>query len=257
MRQRRRRATELRDYLASFDRTLTPPAAVDPETREKLAALGYLGGVAAPGGEALPDPKAQLPTLADLRRAADHLDRGELTAAVPLYRSALDANPRMLDGWLALADVLRRLGRVEEAVDALRRAYEASGGDVELARQAAAGYELLGRRYLEQQAWEAARDASRQAVALEDERPLAWNHLGVARHQLGERLAALEAWERAVELDGAQLDVLYNLGTRAAELGRAEQAKRALESFVEQAPAERYRRELRQARVLLARLERR
>ena len=88
------------------------------------------------------------------------------------------------------------------------------------------------------------------------ERPQAWNNLGVALYSSGERADALDAWEKAVELDPSQLDTLYNLGTRAAELGRREQASRALESFIERAPAERYPGELRQARVLLQRLGR-
>ena len=37
-------------------------------------------------------------------------------------------------------------------------------------------------------------------------------------------------------LDADLHDVLYNLGTSAAELGRVEQARRALSRFVESAP---------------------
>ena len=48
-------------------------------------------------------------------------------------------------------------------------------------------------------------------------------------------------------------DALYNLGTRAAELDRWEQAERALTRFVDLAPPERYAADLRRARVLLSR----
>jgi hypothetical protein len=57
-----------------------------------------------------------------------------------------------------------------------------------------------------------------------------------------------------VELDPDLWDVLYNLGTSAAGLGRAEQARRALERFVAAAPPERYGADIRRARALLARL---
>ncbi len=254
LREERRRAAELRRHLEGFDRTLAPPAATDSETRERLAALGYLGGAAETAGP-LPDPKAQLPTLADLRRAAELVGRGDLAAAVPLYRRVLDANPRLVDGWLALGDVLRRLGRLGEAADATARAFAASGGDGELARMAAGAYARLGLHHLQQRAWAAARDASRRAVELEPGRADAWNHLGVALFSLGERTAALDAWERALELDPQNLDTLYNLGTRAADLGRPELARRALRSFIERAPAERYRDDLRRARLMLRRLE--
>ncbi len=252
----RRTATELRRHLASFDRTLKAPAAVDPETRQKLAALGYLGGTApAPDGP-LPDPKTRLPTLGDLRRATEHVARGELAAAVPLYRKALAANPRMLDGWLTLGDVLRRQGNLEQAVGAYAKAFELSGGDRELAVLLAHGYQQLSRHHRQRSAGEPARVAARHALDLDPDRPEAWNQLGVARYQLGDKAAALDAWQRAVEIDPRNLDTLYNLGTRAAELGRREQARQALESFVEQAPPERAAGELRRARVLLRRLER-
>ncbi len=175
---------------------------------------------------------------------------------MPLYRKALAANPRMLDGWLTLGDVLRRLDDLEQAVGAYRRAFELSGGDRELALLLAHGYQQLSLRHLKRRAWEAAREASRRALELDSSRAEAWNHLGVARYQLGQRAAALDAWQRAVEIDPGNLDTLYNLGTRAAELGRREQARRALESFVEQAPPERGGDELRRARVLLRRLTR-
>ncbi len=254
LRENRRLAADLRTHLEGRRRPLEPPTAVDAETREKLAALGYLGGTAASPSGPLADPKAQLPTLEDLRRAAEHLARGEPEAAVPLYRRALTANPGMLDGWQTLGDVLLRLGRPDEAVGAYLRSFELSGGDPDLGRRAAAAYEQLGLQHLRRRAWEAAREASRGAVDLDPERADAWNNLGVALYYLGERPAALDAWQRAVELDPRNLDTLYNLGTRAAELGHHDRARRALESFVEQAPPERYRTELRQARILLQRL---
>ncbi len=251
---RRRLAGELRRHLGSLGRGFEPPAMVDPETRAKLAALGYLGGASVPTSGDLPDPKAQLPTLVDLRRATALVASGDLAAAVPFYRKALAANPRMLDGWQTLGDVLGRLGDLEQALAAYTRAFELSGGDPQLAIQLATGYEHLGLLHLERRAWGGAREASRRAVDLDPSRARAWNNLGVARYYLGDRMSALDAWQRAVEINPENLDTLYNLGTRATELGRHQQARRALESFIERAPPERYRDDLRRARVLLQRL---
>ncbi len=252
--EQRRLAGALRRHLESLDRGFEAPAAVDPETRAKLAALGYLGGASAPSTGTLPDPKAQLPSLDDLRRAAELVSSGAPAAAVPLYRKALAANPRMVDGWQVLGDVLRRLGDLEQALAAYSRAFELSGGDPHLATRLAAGYQRLGLSHLEQRAWQAAREASRRAVDLDPSRDRAWNNLGVACYYLGDHATALDAWQRAVEIDPGQLDTLYNLGTRAAELGRREQARKALDSFIEQAPPERYGDDLRRARVLRRRL---
>lgn len=121
---------------ATLDRHLEPhrgelaaPTVVDPGTRARLAALGYLGGsVEVPPGP-LPDPKAQLPTLEALRQARRHLDAGDSEAALRAYRRVLRDNPRLLDAWIALRDLLRRQGRLKDAYEAQRRALEVSGGD--------------------------------------------------------------------------------------------------------------------------------
>ena len=66
---------------------------------------------------------------------------------------------------------------------------------------------------------------------------------------------ALAAWEQSLELAPQQLDTLFNLGTKAAELGRPERAAEALRRFVAEAPPERYARQLESARNLLRQLE--
>jgi tetratricopeptide (TPR) repeat protein len=124
-----RTATLLSRHLDPHRGGLTPPAIVDRETRSRLAALGYLGGsVQVPAGP-LPDPKAQIPTLKALREARRYVDAQDPEAALRVYRRVLRENPRLLDGWIAVSDLLRRQGRLEDALRALRRALEVSGGD--------------------------------------------------------------------------------------------------------------------------------
>ncbi|MCP4662019.1 MAG: sulfatase-like hydrolase/transferase [bacterium] len=347
LREQSQVAATLRRQLSAYRRALEPPSPVAAETRARLEALGYLGGTAQGVDGPLPDPKAQLPTLADLRLAFEHVKKQDHARAVPAFRKVLAANPGMLDAWEHLGEALRHLGRWEEALDAYRKALEISGGDPELiltvalldlelgrldqaragiahaeeqgaavdaaqrrlglalaragrfeqalailrplaagedpaamnalaliysegGRQDAAAailrrvleidpanaeaHEHLGLVHLRESRWAAAAAASRRALELDERRADAWNNLGVALYYQGRRAAALDAWERAVELDPRQLDTLYNLGTRAAEMGRREQARRALARFIEIAPSERYRDDLRRARVLLRRL---
>ncbi len=80
--------------------------------------------------------------------------------------------------------------------------------------------------------------------------------MGVALFELNQPDAALDAWQRAVDLSPRLWDALYNLGTQALEHGRPEQAREAIAAFVAGAPKERYAADLRRARVLLGRLER-
>ncbi|HSK78515.1 MAG TPA: sulfatase-like hydrolase/transferase [Thermoanaerobaculia bacterium] len=125
----RRAYATLRQALQGFERELAPPSAVDEETAQKLASLGYLGGTAkTKPGEALPDPKSRIATLEDFDLAMGHFGRGEHAQAVPAFERLLASNPSMVDAWEALAQSLQKLGRMEEALAAYEKALETSGG---------------------------------------------------------------------------------------------------------------------------------
>ncbi len=83
--------------------------------------------------------------------------------------------------------------------------------------------------------------------------PLAWNYLGAARYNLGQKRPAIDAWERSLALAPDNFDVLYNVGFIAAEVGDVRRARAALESFVAAAPP-RYAADVRKAEELLRRL---
>jgi tetratricopeptide (TPR) repeat protein len=117
--------------------------------------------------------------------------------------------------------------------------------------------EELSMVQLRQRHWDAARSAAEQAVELNPGLFRAWNNLGVALYQSGRWQPALDAWQRAVDLQPDLFDALYNLGVKALEHQRLKQAREALEAFVGNAPAADYAADLRRARVLLGRIERR
>ena len=89
------------------------------------------------------------------------------------------------------------------------------------------------------------------ALELNRKLPLAWNNLGVALFQLGEKGEALDAWQKAVDLQPDLWDALWNLGTQAAEQGRMDQARKALERFAAGAPPARYGPDIEKARAFL------
>jgi tetratricopeptide (TPR) repeat protein len=86
---------------------------------------------------------------------------------------------------------------------------------------------------------------------MDDKLPRAWNGLGVALAQLKEERAAIEAWNRAVALDPALYDALFNLGLTAGRQGMREEARAALRRFVATAPPVSYRADIEKARGLL------
>ncbi len=140
LRGQRRAYADLRDALAGIDRTLQAPAEVDEESRQALAALGYVGSAAGDLDGLLPDPKSRLDTLADLKAGFRHRARDEHAEAAAAFRRALDENPGMLDAWEAMARSLQQLGRRDEALGAYRKALELSGGSPHLAISAASLY---------------------------------------------------------------------------------------------------------------------
>ncbi len=140
LRDNRRVFAELRDELAAYDRTLAAPGEVDAETRQALAALGYVGGTAADTDGPLPDPKSRLGTLEDLQRGFRHHSLKEHRQAAEAFRRALADNPRMLDAWEYLARSLEKLGERREALAAYEKALEIGSGAPHLAISAAALY---------------------------------------------------------------------------------------------------------------------
>lgn len=129
LRDERRAFATLRQAMRGFDRPLEAPAAVDSETAQKLAALGYLGSsVAVEPGEALPDPKTKVHTIGEFSKALFHISREEHALAVPVLEGVLRENPRMVDGWESLGQSLHKLGRRQEALAAYEKAMELSGG---------------------------------------------------------------------------------------------------------------------------------
>jgi choline-sulfatase len=104
--------------------SIAAPTAVSSEDKQRLAALGYVGGGSATPlslpGDSLPDPKDKVKLLEKYRRAADLAGDLKFEEATALYREVLAEDNGMTDVWLQLAEVLVRQGRTEDAVAAYR-----------------------------------------------------------------------------------------------------------------------------------------
>ncbi len=85
--------------------------------------------------------------------------------------------------------------------------------------------------------WPLCEREAREALALNPALPLAWNYLAVALFNQRREGEAITAWQRSVELDPGDLDVLFNLATVAARAGLREVARPALERYVKEASA--------------------
>ncbi len=122
--------------VAGVDRKFLRPEAVDSETRDKLAALGYVGSSVESDG-ALPSPRDHLDLLDDLRLGISEFVAGRHESATRKLRQVVDGNPRILDAWDFLARSLQAKGDERGALEAYETAMRLSGAGGSLALPAA------------------------------------------------------------------------------------------------------------------------
>ncbi len=103
---------------------IAAPAAVTDEDKQRLAALGYVGGGSSVAlslpGDSLPDPKDKVKVLERYRQAADLAGALKFDEAVAVYREVLAEDPEMTDVWLQLAEVQVRRGSMPDAIAAYK-----------------------------------------------------------------------------------------------------------------------------------------
>lgn len=105
---------------------------VDEETREKLAALGYLGSFVDPArlaGKKLADPKDKINIFNEISRARETGMAGNFDEAINTLRKILEEDPTISDGFFALGNIYFKARRFQEAVDAFTRALELKPDD--------------------------------------------------------------------------------------------------------------------------------
>jgi choline-sulfatase len=129
--------------------SIAHPESVSDEDRQKLAALGYVGGgtegsLSLPG-DSLPDPKDKVHVLEQYRRASELAGQRRFEEATTAYREVLADDPGMTDVWLQLAEVYVRQGMSEEAVKAYGEAIRRNPKDPGSLIGAAAQLLRLGR----------------------------------------------------------------------------------------------------------------
>lgn len=143
-------ATNRRDYfrlLETIEKTNLPladPESVDAETAAKLAGLGYLSSPSVRSEGELPDPRSQRALLRDIERGLQAYMDGRLDDAIRDLRAALAKSDKMYDVWQQLSRALNQAGRPEEALVAMERMVELSGGAVDATLELAGQHVKLG-----------------------------------------------------------------------------------------------------------------
>ncbi|MCE2560003.1 MAG: sulfatase-like hydrolase/transferase [Acidobacteria bacterium] len=208
-------ARRLRTVLNEIDRTLTSPTQDDPEVRQRLRSLGYLSGGAPAREGPLADPKSRIGVVEELSRASRLIEVGELAGAESALRTVLARDPQMVGVWQQLGDVLERRRRPRQALQAYRKAFELSGGDLATAGLKTAELLLRDGRVAE---------AREHALAVVDRSPMANDLLAQAALIEGDLETAGRHIERAIDERGFQVAPLITKAGWLNRQGRFEEA---------------------------------
>jgi len=240
---------------------------VDPETREKLAALGYLSVDLPSSGDRSkhrPDPKDKIELFKLIRSASTDSDEGRHDEAVSKLERVIEQDPDIPEAYNILGNVYQASGEREPSVAAYRRAlalepdYKPALFSLALSFQeaghldeASAGFErlieldphsnqaslLLAEIEIERKRFERAQSILDRVEPTNNPERALVHHLKARRHvALGELAPAQSELEKAIELDPKLKDAHYDLGLVLEDKGDAEGARRAYEKEIEVAP---------------------
>ncbi|HPW17697.1 MAG TPA: sulfatase-like hydrolase/transferase [Candidatus Aminicenantes bacterium] len=121
---------------------------IDEETREKLAALGYIGSFTDPNrlqGQRLSDPKDKIGVFNQLSRAREDGLGGDFDGAVRTIEAIIAEDPTIADAHFALGNVLYKARRFEAAVAAFGKSLDLKPDDSFTVINIANCYQAMGR----------------------------------------------------------------------------------------------------------------
>jgi arylsulfatase A-like enzyme/Tfp pilus assembly protein PilF len=212
----------------------------DPQTAERLRALGYVGGAAAPGSAPpadAADPKDRLREKALLADADASLRARDHAGALARFDAVLATEPDNRFALLRSAAALAALGRGKEAIPRLERLVRLAPDLGEARYQLADALTRAGDRRRAAEQWA-------ETVRLEPRRAAAWSNLGTVLFQGGQVARAAEAFERASAIAPQDRTFADNLGACRYELallelaaGRPDAARKRLADALLVAPS--------------------
>jgi len=245
------------------------PQKLDEESREKLMALGYIGGFTSHSklkkSKNLADPKDKIHLFKKIKTAEGNFSEEELDEALEIITEVIEEDPLIMEARQIRARIFLKLNKVEEAIEDCKEAlkidpeYEAAIFSLAHAYkrlkkydEAIAGYERLmqldhrdykppmnlGNIYLEMKNIDKAIPFLQKAIDLEPERSsMAHNLLGAAylEKKMLEK-AELEI-KKALEMRPRIPDAHYNLALLYEEKKDLNKAVKGYEKEIELHPA--------------------
>jgi arylsulfatase A-like enzyme/Flp pilus assembly protein TadD len=192
----------------------------DAEAAERLRALGYVSGSAAPKDRytEADDPKRLVQVDQDIHRAIDLYQRGRVAEAVPIYETMIASHPGMEIAYTHLSMLQWELGRPDAAVATLRSALKAGVSSVAVLTK-------LGTYLAESGRGDEAIPILTDAVAGSVPDLDALNALGIAQARAGRLNEAETSFRRVLQLNPGHAMALENLGSIALQKQRYDEAR--------------------------------
>jgi len=259
---------EARDFMDDHSRGAFQmnPGPVDEETREKLAALGYIGSftsLSATSDKKLANPRDKIDVFNELSRAREMGMGGNAGEAIAVIEKIIAQDSDISEAHSALGDIHFRLGRYEEAVIhflrslvlkpddtfavlnvancylRLKRADEAESFLLEFVQKGfpdSQVFFLLGYIQFSQRNYERAIHYYQQCVSLNPDSASAHNALGAVHFLLHDLDQAEEHFRRALSLNPEFPNVNYNLARVYEEKGMNKEAMDAYRQELRYSP---------------------
>jgi arylsulfatase A-like enzyme/tetratricopeptide (TPR) repeat protein len=202
-------------------------AALDPETLQRLAALGYVGGGPRVDPEAvLPDPKDKIGLFEKMGDARSLAKKESLEEAVAAIRAVIAEDPGIIDAHTSLGGWLRELKRPQEAIAAYKQALEIDPKNEMALAALAEAYRVQGQP-------DAAIEGYRTVLKLEPRQPHMWYQLATLYLDLGRPADARATFEEALK-HNPKMGAAYNaLAALAFERGDMREAERLVRKGLE------------------------
>jgi tetratricopeptide (TPR) repeat protein len=209
-----------------------PPAALDPETEERLRALGYLGAgsvSAADGGRPRADPKDKIGHYNRIKDSLGLSRAGRLDQARETLRGVLAEDPAIAQAHLLLGSMELRAGRPRDAERAFQAALALDDANPSAAFNLALAYKEQGRMSDAEAGFERARTLDPR-----DGKPR-W-HLADIWMRRGDLERARSLLEETLSLPVDRPAFLLKLGECLIEMSRLDESEARLKEALAERP---------------------
>ncbi|HEU4521619.1 MAG TPA: sulfatase-like hydrolase/transferase [Thermoanaerobaculia bacterium] len=234
-------------------------AKLDPETRRKLAALGYVWGTDSTPSGPRADPKDRIVHWERFQEAQAAIRRHEYPQALAMVRSVLEVDKDNVVAMASLANVLMKMNAGAEALEVYKRmilldpqrdtpylgasrilrearrfeeAEEHARAVIRIQPENPEGYTAVGDVFLEQERFDDAEAMFRQALKVDPHSSAAVSGLGNCLNRAGRLREALAVLRKGREQDPSSQAVIYNLAVVVERQGDLAGAKKLYEESI-------------------------